>query len=697
MNGGEVFNATKVRKFMESGVLEKTALFIEPFDGQMHGNALAVLQGILNDARFTDWKIYWTVLHADGVEDDLTGAQKDPRMELVSAGSVRFMEALETSQLVMTCSYLPAYYSKNKRQVVIGLFPDHYFESAGTINRQRALLHQSLGKIDFLFVEGAAARNALKAWYPAGTPFEVIEGAPLRHVLQQRFAADVILSLSDKAMGKLYADMEQRFRSIELICVERDMTLSMRIRHARRVAYRYENAPEVLDRVSDDVFPICQSLQGARALVTDQLNDVRESIIAGVPCVFFTNMLGEYYELYRENKGLLSFAGDWDEVCAGLKSVLDSDIKAASFDQTQREATKALADLIDSAFLACDEIWKAVEVEKFTIGQLEQLLSGGVTTVRDPHMRGMACNAIRNTLLPYFSDVNDGQTEAESTRGSRSTLFVLLSAQNPMIMRALTYYKPSENVSVLFTSASTPEMWGKSLDKRICLHVKQGKYHSDLATFQSEWRRMVGNRTYDTIYAKTTTDSLWNQMYECAPGKQVVSITQNQIFKLLFESVGNPVLRHYDWETEPIDMVDLDGAKYYMLGEDNSETLYLQCRKPIERPILAFVNEPGDRARLEELLDLYRARSCFLLDPDRHMKGSPLLKRANVYWLPMKKLPVKLFLYAQTLMCCRDQALVFMAEYLQKKVVHVDDVKLQPTVCERWKLLEIRSVNDILA
>lgn len=698
MNGGELFRATRVWQYLNNSVREKTVLFIEPLNGQMHGNALAVLQGMLDDPQFADWKISWTVANADGMEDDLAGVQKDPRIELVLAGALRFIEALETSQLIMSCTCLPEYYIKNKGQVVVGLFPDHIYEPSGTISRARALLQQSLGKVDFLYIEGNAARDALKRWYPSGTPFRVLDGEPPRYALQEEHGADVILSLSNSAMGKLYADMEQRFRSIELICVGYDKTLFMRIPRARRMAYRQENAPEVLDRVGDDVFPICQSLHRAQAVVTDRLNDVRESIIAGVPCVFFSNMVGDHYDLYSANRELLTFAGDWDEVCEALKSILESGVSAAHDLRRQIDAGKTVASLLTQVISACGEMGRVVEMDRAAREQLDRLVYGGVNAVYDQQQRELAYNTISDALKQCFADDdNKAPKDEEADKDAKSTLFVLLSALDPAITRVLKYYKPSENVSVLYTSASTPEMWGMPLDERICLQVKQGKDHSDFVTLPNEWRHMLGNRTYDTVYVKTTTDPLWNQMYQCAPGKQVVSISKKRLIKVLLKGMEHPVLRHYDWESEPIKKVKQNGKLYYVLGENDAEKLYLQCKKRIERPILAFVNESEDRERLEQLLDVYLARSCFILDPDEHMKDSPLLQRPNVYWLPIKQLPVKLFLYAQTIMLCRDFAMVRIAEALKKKVVNPETMKVEQTEQDRWDLLDIGSVDDILA
>lgn len=697
MNSGGLFRANKIKQNLNNGICEKTALFIESYNGQMSGNALAVLQGMLDDPQFADWTIRWTVLNADGMEDDLTGVQKDPRIELVLAGALRFIEALETSQLIISCPCLPEYYIKSKGQVVVGLFADYVYEPSGTINRTRAHLQQSLGKVDFLYIEGNAARDALKRWYPSGTPFKVMDGEPLRYALQEKHGANVILSLSNSAMGKLYADMEQRFRSIELICAGYDKTLFMRIPHARRMSYRQENAPEVLDRVGDDVFPICQSLQRAQAVVTDRLNDVRESISAGVPCVFFSNMVGDHYDLYSANRELLTFAGDWDEVCAALKSILESGVPAAYDLRRQIDAGKTIASLLTQMINACVEMDRAVEMDKAASKQLDRLVYGGVSAVYDQQQRELAYSTISDALKQYFvGDGSHAQKAEKADKNSQSTLFVLLSALDPAIMRALKYYKPSENVSVLYTSASTPEMWGMPLEERICLHVKRGKDYSDLVTPANEWRHILGNRTFDTVYVKTTTDPLWNQMYKYAPGKQVISISKNQLLKMLLRNMDNPLLRHYDWEVEPIKKIKLSGKMYYVLGEDSSGELYLRCKKRIERPILAFVYEPKDRERLEQLLDVYLARSCFLLDPDEHMKDSPLLQRPNVYWLPIKQFPVKLFLYAQTIMLCRDFAMVRIAEALKKKVVNPAGMELEQTEQDRWDLLDICSVEDIL-
>lgn len=647
MNGGERFNAVKVNKYLQESVQEKTVLLIEAYDGRMRGNVLALLQHLLEDVRFADWKFRWTALNADGVETDLTGTQRDPRIELVRGGALGFIAAMETSQVVLSGMRLPRWYIKRPGQLVAGLFPDSFYQRDDRITKARAFMQQTLGKLDFLCIESDAAKEAVNRWYPNGMPFRLLEGAPLRHMLRRQVPDDVVLSLSEKALGKLYSDVEQRFKSVRLICAEHDKTLFMRIPHKRWMSYQEENAPEVLDHVGDDTLPICQALHGAEVLVTDRLDDVQESIKLSVPCVFFSNRVGEFYELYQENRDRLVFAGDWDEVCDRLREFQMRGVAASHGPEIRDAAASAVAELVNGILEAREDPQKAAKPER------------------------------------------------------RSELFVLLSTWDKGALSALKYYKPDTDVSVLLTSATTPNMWGSPLDERISLNVKQGLYDGtgqivEEIPLKAEWKRMLGGRTYDTVYAKTTTDALWKKLYYYAPAKEVVHLSREEILDLIIRNVGNPILRNLSLDDDPMELVEIDGKPYYKLGGNESEDLCLEYKGELARPSLVFINNKKERDPVLKYIAEDSTRTYFLLDPGCHMEDSEELETENVYWLPIKQLPVKLFLYAETVVQCRDYAVRSIAERMEKELTDLTELTVAPTRSARWDLLGIQSAEELL-
>lgn len=653
MNGGEQFNAQQVNRFLREGVLEKTILFLDVYSGSLYGNALAVLQRVLEDERFLDWTIWWSVANADEVQDDLPGDRRDPRVELVRATGLGFLRAIETAQIVVAGPRLPRYYIKNKGQVVVSVLSRDNFQPDPVITQKRAFVQQTLCKTDVLYIEDPSSWEMLNAWFPSGTPFQVVEGEPPRHAVRSTATDSVVLSLSKGILGKTYADMERRFKSVNIICIEHGKTLYMRIPHEKWMEYRDENAPEVLEHVGDDYYPIARDLKNAEVLVTDRLADVTECMTTACSCIFFSNRIGELYELVEEYKDRLTFVGSWDELCEGLKGFLSGEHPTAPNAAGYEAAQAGVGRLLDTALRACAAPW----------------------TAETPFKRG--------------------------------DLFISLAILDENVLQALKYYKPARDVSILLTTGLNKDVWnGHLLDERVCLKAKIGLCVPDVAgryterIQRNEWRRLLGDCEYETIYAKTTKDALWQKLYQCAPAQKVVMVPSRKILGTVLDGImaerNNPVLRSRSAAKEPPKPVLIDGKSYYAIGRTEHETYYLDDRGPWFRPALVFVNDETEQEIVAEYLMLFKKRTVFLMDPSGCMKDSEVLEKSNIFWLPIDKLPVKLLLYAESVVQCWDMAVRGIASRMGKKIKRLGTEPLPKRLTDRWALLGITSGDEML-
>lgn len=647
MNSSDSFYANRIYNYSKNRVEQKTILLIESYEGRTQGDVSAVLLQVLADERFSDWKIRWVFPDAAYMPEDFSREKADRQIELVCRNSLNFLQALEQSQVIISGSLLPSYYVKNEGQVVVGIFPAHVYLPEPSVSKKRVMIQQSLSKLDILYCDNEMALEAVAKWYPSGTPFLTLNGSSLRNGLDKKTDADVIVSLTDKGIGKIYADLEQKFKEIKLICSEYKKTLHFRIPQARWEMYTEENQPEVLDYVGSDLHPFCTVAQNAQVVVTNRREDMRETLHMGKYCIFITNQVNEYYDIYQENQSRMALVGSWKEA-----------------------------------------------KERLTI-----FVSGNVSNEKNI-LDGQAVTAARELLEKVLYSAGAGCGTAKSDRDDE--LFIFPSDIHREIWNALEFYNPHSRLSVLVRSSDKEKLWKKkySLDERIHLFTKLGKCASEEdgshspAILSNEWNRLLGEKRFGRIYAFADTEELWQKLYECAPGEMVSMVSYSEILDILLSGLDNPALRNEEAEFE---RTCIDGVEYYKLGEHDSEQFFVKCRGEIVNPVLVFINGKGDCRLVRDFIGGQECRKTFfVIDPQKHMKKMKILKEENVYWIPVNILPVKLFLCAQAVVLCNDMTVRKVSEYLGKRLIDLKGINIRNKLSESCRLLAIHSEKEII-
>ena len=652
MKADSHFYANEINKNLSYDIKKKSILFYEAYTNkQIYGDVFAIYQAFFVDKNFADWNFIWTVNGTSGIAEELLDFNNDSRTELVSRGSVGLLKAFETSQIIIVGELLPSYYIKREGQLVIGVFSEDIYEPDGKLTKRRAAVQQTFAKLDVLYTDAAFSATEIERRYPSVTPFKVLEGAPLRYTLNKTGQANVVLSMSEALVGggKNYANIERKYKDINYICSEYGKALLMQISYNIWNSCKDENAPEVLNYVRSDVYPICRMLHNAEVLVTDRRRDMLECIKMSRCCIFITNNISNYYEMYENNKEILELAGDWKEACDKLELFYKDDKESCAFDTSV-------------AFYGMDNLLQ--EIAKLNCEE----------------------NAVAKTDNHY-------------------NLLIVPSSLNRFAWKALKYFKPNSDVSVLVTGHADGKLWENTydLDERINLFVKVGAVargedgHTSPVIMEHEWKRLIGNQQFETIYYIKTKDTLWNDMITCAPAKNTVVIPKAKFLKFLLESLDNPLLKSVKADNTTFHKISINEQEYYQIGIFGQDIFYLKCKREISSPSLVFINNKGDCKNIIELIEKeYSSETLFLLDPKRLMKSSKLIEKEKVYWLPIDILPAKLFLCSDTLVSCKDYVVRETALSIGKTLKDFAKVNIKEKADNKWELLAIDSEDEMI-
>ena len=587
MKNSNEFYASAIYEMKREPVSAKMVLFMESYEEGSHGNCKAVLTAMQGDPRFTDWQFVWTV--PNSVEFDLEQAAKaDARITFAAKGSRGFVRALECAGIIVTGTCLPAYYVKREGQTVIGVFPPDYYMELKGISKFRVAWQTTLNKMDFLYVDNEQNLLRIRQWYPGEMPFQILRGEPLRFRLVPGTDATVVISLTKKVLGNDFSRLESKYKQCSSLCGAGEEILF----YVEKEQYRTfldENEPEILKHIVSSEEAFAQIAGNAGVIVTNRQLDALDAYEMGIPCIYISGLNGlpEYFPTVDETRFMQ--AGDWDEALVLLMGLQES--------------------------------ITAEKRKPFPGNGMEEFLDRVLT-------------ADRNEEKKLFQD-----TELWIVPGNMPSGF----------WKAMQFYKNGQSLSILFRSEDKNRVFKMqhifSDVRKIycklgpCAKNKEGVHTPEILT--EEWERMVGLSRYHTIYAWDNRDPLWLELYDLPPAEELVLFDKNKAAEIFLEDMKK------SYRDEPIPVAEINGNRYYELGEESGRNYYLRKKEDLSGLEVMFVKNETDAAEYKAQINEKTDAVYVLIDPERKMEGSPCLENRNIYWLPDDVFPMKLIARAE--------------------------------------------------
>ena len=586
MKNSENYYAQMVYELRQSPVLENTVLFIESYNASIHGDCRAILQAMLSDDRFRDWKFAWTFPESAEFEE-LRKEDKDERIVYVSEGSHDFVAMCEQAQVIVTAKRLPVYYIKREKQVVFGCFPATFFFQNEELTRDRVLFQATLDKVDVLYIDNEMVLKRVEEMYPGDRPFKILDGQIPRLSLPVEGKGDILVSLTKSELGTSFADLEEKYKNCCFWSTQYGKKLCFRIDKKLFSSFMEENEPEILAHIVSDETVFCQYAKKSELIITDRGFEAFDALQLGLPCIFISNtrFLPEYFT--EKNLELLLFADNWERAVVLLSEYLMKEDKI----KKEESAGNGLANLLDIVLEA-----NRLQLQRGHIISSEELW-----------------------IVP--GDIPNG------------------------FWQAMKYYKPDKSISVFVRSSDEGRLWKRhielTMDKRF--YCKIGKCVTDDTSdqreqiFRSEWERMFGKKSFNKAYLWEKADTLWRELYQYVPAKSVEEIDREKTAEILYKNIVASV-------EEGVPEVSIGGETYYELGKEGTDRYYLKKKADITKATVLFLRKAGDRREYEDMMaenvDLNTTYIC--IDPYQYMRTSNVLEKDNVYWVPRNILPLHL-------------------------------------------------------
>lgn len=601
-NSYEFFSQT-VYGLSETPVSDKSILFIESYNGAIHGDCKAILRKMLKDERFCDWTFLWTI--PDSILYEPVSVE-DERLQFVARDSYGFITACETAGIIVTGVSLPDYYIKKEGQTVLGCFPDSFFGKKELVTRERVALQMTMDKLDILYADNPAILERLKEWYPDRLPCSIIQGNSPRFTLPPVAEEQVVFSLKPSVMGQRFSVYEAKYKECMFFCAPYEKQVYFRVEKKLYRQFLYENEPDILAHTGSEEIPFCETARNAEIVVTDNVLNALDAARMQIPCIYITasTMLPEYFP--KEETKWLSYAANWKEAV----ELLREKIGKLGEKRPLPEAETGLNEILD-------------------------IVSGD----KQP------------------APVPDGKER-------KAELWIIPGDMPGGFWEALRYYKQDKDVSVLVRSTRKGMLWKQKYplanEKKLyckigaCARDAHGKRTEKI--LREDWRRMIGDQYFEQIYAWEKKDGLWEELYATCPAKNLKEVGKTEIAQILFESLVSD--SRFD-SRDKLEIADMDGQRCCVLGRDGDRTYYLREKAEWKDVTVVFVQKGAQKTEYEELMQKNEMNDSayVFLDPYKYMESSEIRSRANVYWIPDNIFPIELLAKAREVRGYDEQVL----------------------------------------
>lgn len=581
------YYAETVSKFLEYPILNNTVLFIESYDSSAHGNCNAICREMINDERFKDWNFIWVLPNATYYDVENL---YDDRIKFVIDGSVGFVEACQTAEIIVTATYLPTYYVKRKEQMVLGCFPVSFYKNNDMVEASRSWLQITLENIDILYANGKQYLDKIDDWYPKEKPFHVIEGDSPRMSIPASLDADVLVSISKRLSGKSFSSVEAIYKECHYITTDLNKKLFFRVEKSLHTLIQSENEPEVLSHIVSEAMTFPAAAKNAEVVITNNHMNAKDAVTLGIPCIMISKTMALPTYFTAEEGEKLYFAETWEN------------------------AINMLYDFYDNYS-----------------GKSNVTFSNDVNKILD---------AILNK--DYYCN-NDIDEEVEKE------LWIIPGDAPYGFWKCMNLYNTDKQVSILIRSTKDGRLWKKkyqlSENKKVfckegsCLPDEEGIFTEDIC--KQEWQRIVGNQRFDTIYAYDKTNKLWEALYENCPTDNINIMSNDELAEILYRNIMQNASGELSTTT-------IDGEEYYVLQSCADSMYCLNKKQQLDDFVVCFIRSNTQRLEQEEQIYNDTTGTAYVIvDPHKFMQDSKILKENNVYWIPKNVLPLRLLVNAK--------------------------------------------------
>lgn len=633
-------------EFLKQSVRQKAILFIEGNSKSVRGDCSALLFHVLDDEYFSDWKLYWAAPDLSVLEFEYEEINDD-RVEFLVLGSQGFREAIETVSVIVSSVLLPRYYIKREEQMVISIFNEKSFDLGDLVRQNRVQTHMMLSKSDLVLLTDDRALEYIETWYGDRYPFKLIDGKPLRYCSPGRQLKDVVVSVSEATMGKSFADLENKYKAVSLVCCDKNYSVGFRISHTIWTSFQKENSPEILENVTSTMYPLTSYTYERSIIITDRKRDLEEAINLNIPCIFITNNIFDIKE-YRDYEKFY-LVSEWNKAVSRLEEILADHMVANLNTETMTKSEEGLATII------------------------EEIKAGG----RRP---------------------GDFVTDTD--------LFVFSGTLNRKTWKLMSMCQLEKKVDVLLRETDKNSVWkSKQLlpeDIRIFCRTGGGRLTNNaLITeedFKNEYNRIMGNNKYNRIVFVGEMSEFWEGIIRNGTDQELEVLSQQEFLEYLLEHFANPVYKESKSTDELITIEDIDDTKYIYLGERGIQKYYVKEKGEILHPIFVFVDDQSDIRPIRNLVAGSDGNTTFFIKDRRQLfKDDRLIEKDNVYWIPSTSTPVKLFLIAEKIAFCKDPTMNAIFRSLGKELILSPGVEEEiDKISSRCSILFAEDINEMV-
>ena len=633
-------------EYLAMPLKEKSLLFIEGNSKAVRGDCSALLYYCQNDSYFDDWKIYWAAPDLSVLQFEYEELVHD-RVEFLVFGSQGFREAIETVSVIVSSVLMPFYYIKREDQMLISIFREQSFDLGDLMRKNRVQTHVMLSKSDLVVLTDNDAAEYIETWYGDKYPFKLISGQPLRYSLPNRQPKDVVVSVSDATLGKSFADLENKYKAVSLVCCDTNSSVAFRISHNLWGLFQKENSPELLSNTTSMMYPLSSSSHEGSIVISDRKTDLEEAINLNYPCIFISNNAYDIKE-YREYEQF-HLVSEWDKAVNKLgELIVDPVVRSGKNEMVQR-SHEALETIID-------------EIKK------DGRMPNTFVTDRD--------------------------------------LFVIRGNLNRKTWKLLGMCNLDKKVDILLRETDKNSVWKSKQpipeDIRVFCRTGGGnRTNNALITeedFQKEYNRIMGNNKYDRIVFVGSLSEFWEPIVSKGTENPLEILTIQEYFEFLLEHLDNPVYKEEQSLDDLVHIDTIEDTRYLYLGERGIQKYYVKEKGEIANSTLVYIDNKMDASMVHKLVDESDENSTFFIkDRRQYLKEDPIIERENVYWIPTTSTPVKLFLLAERIAYCKDQTMNAIFKHLGKELVLIEEQEEEMEfISSRCGLLFAEDINEMI-
>lgn len=495
--------AYQQRTFLECPIEKNTILFIDNTSCAASGDLQELLAYCFSRPEYSNYTFFWTTESIEAARALPEEALKSGRLRLLASEAYNYRKSLATVEIIITTQMLPHYYVKRAGQTLVYLPSEYIYRNKLVSGRSfiRSATPQ-LNAADVVVSPHTCILDALSSLRsPACVNPAVLLNCDYPFAEERQISRKlprVIVALKNSTFNKMWFEKPDAFFNwsnelVKRLCIEPE-ELAVFI-PGNALEWLYDGYVSSSVSLIQNAEGLRRYLPEANIVITDNSNDMCISRAAGVDCIM---------------------------VVSGAEAQRVNDPAIYPFFPPNCIIASSLSEAIE---LAVDGVHKVIE-ERPSLQQNQscQVIMGSICERRgQPKCEDsqVGSNGEFDLICLRWPDEKEfHEFVKHSLKGYPGTILLMADKGSVLLPEDLEVFSNARityRTGYHLGTAAERSLMAEDFDA-----IKRLLSASPENFISMEWRRVLGDVWFNTIYAPEEVDGFWSLMFSFAPANEVV-------------------------------------------------------------------------------------------------------------------------------------------------------------------------------